>query len=277
MSNQFQLIFAAVHRGDSRADQGQGPAVLPTSSTYSTSAASSQGTQPIPRSRHHHRDLFIPKLSAKPKIWKQSPGCSVRNCRPTRLTSPTSRHSGSARTSPSSSSSCSRDSPPSSRPSATTNRIGEYLDEQRSHQIEHIWANHVNRCNLVKNTAAFDKSRNRFGALLLLRRSDNASYRDEPYSAKVEYYRGGQNLLRSLLHPTTHTRNPTFSRFSSRSTNSRPLCDRTQRTSTTAISGPPRSSTAACARSSGTRPVSASRSWNPAGSRARRAYTPAAV
>jgi hypothetical protein len=92
-------------------------------------------------------------------------------------------------------------------------RIGEYLDEQRSHQIEHIWANHFDRYkDLVKSPAAFDRSRNRLGALLLLHRSDNASYRDEPYSAKVEYYRG-QNLLAASLHPATHKRNPAFSRF----------------------------------------------------------------
>jgi hypothetical protein len=93
-------------------------------------------------------------------------------------------------------------------------RVDEYLDEQRSHQIEHIWANHFDRYrDLVKSPAAFERSRNRFGALLLLHRSDNASYRDEPYSAKVEYYRGCQNLLAASLHPTTHTRNPAFSRF----------------------------------------------------------------
>ena len=93
------------------------------------------------------------------------------------------------------------------------NRVGEYLDEQRSHQIEHIWANHFDRYqDLVTSPAAFDRSRNRFGALLLLHRSDNASYRDEPYSAKVEYYRG-QNVLAASLHPITHRRNPAFSRF----------------------------------------------------------------
>ena len=92
-------------------------------------------------------------------------------------------------------------------------RIGEYLDEQRSHQIEHIWANHFERYqDLVKNRAAFDRLRNRFGALLLLHRSDNASYRDDPYSAKVEYYRG-QNFLAASLHPTTHKRNPKFIGF----------------------------------------------------------------
>lgn len=93
------------------------------------------------------------------------------------------------------------------------NRVGEYLGEQRSHQIEHMRANHFARYqDLVKNPAAFDRSRNRFGALLLLHRPDNASYRDEPYSAKVEYYRG-QNLLAASLHQVTHQRNPALSRF----------------------------------------------------------------
>jgi hypothetical protein len=94
-------------------------------------------------------------------------------------------------------------------------RVGDYLDERRSHQIEHIWANHFDRYrDLVKTSAAFDKARNRFGALLLLQRSNNASYQDEPYSAKVEYYRGSQNpLLAASLHPVTHKRNPDFNRF----------------------------------------------------------------
>ena len=53
--------------------------------------------------------------------------------------------------------------PPLPRPDRGTgigepDRIGEYLDEQRSHQIEHIWANHFERYqDLVKNRAAFDR------------------------------------------------------------------------------------------------------------------------
>ena len=36
---------------------------------------------------------------------------------------------------------------------AQPSRVGEYLDEQRSHQIEHIWANHFDRYrDLVKNS-----------------------------------------------------------------------------------------------------------------------------
>jgi hypothetical protein len=94
-----------------------------------------------------------------------------------------------------------------------SNRVGDYLDEQRSHQIEHIWADHFDRYqDLVRTPTAFDRWRNRFGALLLLHRSDNASYRDDPYSAKVEYYRG-QNLLAASLHPAAHKRDPRFSRF----------------------------------------------------------------
>ena len=94
-------------------------------------------------------------------------------------------------------------------------RVGEYLDEQRSYQIEHIWADHFDRYqDLVKTRAAFERSRNRFGALLLLQRSKNASYRDDPYSAKIEYYRNvPNNLLAASLHPATHKRNPVFGRF----------------------------------------------------------------
>jgi hypothetical protein len=98
---------------------------------------------------------------------------------------------------------------------AKPSRVGDYLDERRSHQIEHIWPNHFDRYrDLVKTPAAFKKTRNKFGALLLLHRSDNASYQDEPYGAKVEYYRGSQNnLLAASLHPTTHRRNPAFTSF----------------------------------------------------------------
>jgi hypothetical protein len=92
-------------------------------------------------------------------------------------------------------------------------RIREYLDEQRSHQIEHIWANHFERYqDLVKNRATFDRLRNRFGALLLLHRSDNASYRDDPYRTKVDYYYR-QNVLAASLHPWTRKKNPAFNRF----------------------------------------------------------------
>jgi hypothetical protein len=92
-------------------------------------------------------------------------------------------------------------------------RVGEYLDEQRSHQIEHIWADHFDRYrDLVKTQAAFDKTRNRFGGLLLLHRSDNASYRDDPYTKKVEYYRA-QNFLAASLHPLTHKKTPPFVKF----------------------------------------------------------------
>lgn len=93
--------------------------------------------------------------------------------------------------------------------------VGVYLDEQRTYQIEHIWADHFDRYkDLTKTRKEFDKQRNRFGALLLLDRAKNAAYRDEPYSAKVGYYRTVHNhLLAASLHPDTHRRNPDFRKF----------------------------------------------------------------
>jgi hypothetical protein len=213
ISNQFQLIFAAVHRGDSqqqiRAKAHRVADFLDL--LYVRRIISGHSAHPseldtairdlIPRLRHAHdlealTRLLSAELSADSFDFADITtfGLGADNRRQV--------HYLLARLTAFIETECGR-----------PNRIGEYLDEQRSHQIEHIWANHYDRYrDLVKNTAAFDKSRNRFGALLLLHRSDNASYRDEPYSAKVEYYRG-QNLLAASLHPTTHTRNPTFSRF----------------------------------------------------------------
>jgi Protein of unknown function DUF262/Restriction Enzyme Adenine Methylase Associated/Protein of unknown function (DUF1524) len=212
--NQFQLIFAAVRRGDSPGQiraKAQRVAdfldllyVRRIISGHSAHPSELDGavTDLIPKLRNAHdleavTGLLSAELSSDPFDFADITtfGLGADNRRQVhyllaRLTAFVEVESG--------------------RP----NRIGEYLDEQRSHQIEHIWPNHYDRYrDLVKNTAAFDRSRNRFGALLLLHRSDNASYRDEPYSAKVEYYRGSQNLLAASLHPTTHTRNPTFGRF----------------------------------------------------------------
>nr|WSY55710.1 DUF262 domain-containing protein [Streptomyces sp. NBC_00886] len=94
-------------------------------------------------------------------------------------------------------------------------RIHEYLSESKPYQIEHIWAIHFDRYkDLVKTEANFKEIRNRLGGLLLLHQSDNASYRDNPYSAKLEHYQR-QNLLAAALHPTVHKRsgNPRFKKF----------------------------------------------------------------
>ncbi|WP_445525336.1 restriction system modified-DNA reader domain-containing protein [Streptomyces cyslabdanicus] len=88
-----------------------------------------------------------------------------------------------------------------------------YLDSRRPFEIEHIWANHFDRYQPETRTRAeFDSYRNRLGALLLLRKSDNASYQDLPYEQKVDYYQR-QNHLAGSLHPNHRERNPGFNKF----------------------------------------------------------------
>ncbi|WBC17000.1 DUF262 domain-containing protein [Micromonospora sp. WMMA1998] len=90
------------------------------------------------------------------------------------------------------------------------NEMPRYLDKEEPFEIEHIWANKFERYQPeVKTEATFRIFRNRFGALLLLKKSHNASYQDSPYEQKVEWYRG-QNHLASSLHAVTHQRNKPF-------------------------------------------------------------------
>ncbi|MBY8872703.1 DUF262 domain-containing protein [Micromonospora sp. PLK6-60] len=90
------------------------------------------------------------------------------------------------------------------------NEMARYLDKDEPYEIEHIWANKFERYQPEARTeAAFRVHRNRVGALLLLRKSYNASYQDAPYEQKVEWYRG-QNHLTASLHQVTHQRNKPF-------------------------------------------------------------------
>lgn len=92
-------------------------------------------------------------------------------------------------------------------------RTADFLDERRTWEIEHIWANKFERYqNEVKTQRDFDATRNLIGALLLLPKSDNASYRDDPYSLKVDRYRG-QNWLARTLHPASQDKKPALHRF----------------------------------------------------------------
>jgi hypothetical protein len=98
------------------------------------------------------------------------------------------------------------------------NRIEEYLSKQTPHEIEHIWANKFERYqHEVKTQAKFHSTRNRLGALLLLPKSDNASYQADSYGDKVNYY-FGQNLLAASLNETAYRKNPDFSKFRKRYT-----------------------------------------------------------
>lgn len=88
-----------------------------------------------------------------------------------------------------------------------------YLDSKSPWEIEHVWADKFDRHQSdVKTRQEFDAWRNRFGALLLLSKSDNASYRDASFADKVNWY-ARQNDLAASLHPDHRTRNPRFNRF----------------------------------------------------------------
>src|SRR5262249_18386025 len=66
-------------------------------------------------------------------------------------------------------------------------RFEEYMSEGRKegYEIEHIWADHWElHKDEFNHEADFDEYRNRFGALLLLPKTFNASYGDLPYAKK---------------------------------------------------------------------------------------------
>jgi hypothetical protein len=77
-------------------------------------------------------------------------------------------------------------------------------------EVEHIWANHFDQhSHEFDHISDFESYRNRFGGLLLLQKSFNASYNDLPYKEKREFY-PTQNLLAKSLHPIAYERNPGF-------------------------------------------------------------------
>jgi Protein of unknown function DUF262/Restriction Enzyme Adenine Methylase Associated/Protein of unknown function (DUF1524) len=92
------------------------------------------------------------------------------------------------------------------------NRCGDYLDSNAPWEIEHILPTNPTYRKGEKTIPNYAYVRSRVGALLLLRKSDNASYRDDPYEVKLAAYRA-QNRLAASLHPDSHQRNPDFLRF----------------------------------------------------------------
>ncbi len=88
-----------------------------------------------------------------------------------------------------------------------------FLRGGREYEIEHVWANRFERHRAeVKTTAEFYIRRNRLGALLLLPKSVNASFRDDPYERKLEHYYA-ENRLAASLHPKSRLRNTPFTHY----------------------------------------------------------------
>jgi hypothetical protein len=81
------------------------------------------------------------------------------------------------------------------------------------YEVEHIWADHFeDHTNDFDNEYEFADYRDRLGGLLLLPKSFNASFGDQPYSVKYGHY-FGQNILAKSLHTRCYAHNPGFLRF----------------------------------------------------------------
>jgi uncharacterized protein with ParB-like and HNH nuclease domain len=81
------------------------------------------------------------------------------------------------------------------------------------YEVEHIWADKPEEhTDEFAHVADFADHRNRFGGLLLLPKSFNASYGALPYSEKLKHY-NAQNLLARSLHPECYDHNPGFLAF----------------------------------------------------------------
>lgn len=66
-------------------------------------------------------------------------------------------------------------------------------------EVEHVWANKYERHAVeFPSESDFLQFRNRFGALLLLPKSFNASFGALPYAEKVKHYQGQNQLAQSL-------------------------------------------------------------------------------
>lgn len=96
-----------------------------------------------------------------------------------------------------------------------TNRVVGYLrrDVKDPYEVEHIWARHYERhSDEYTNEYEFLDARDRFGGLLLLPKSFNASYGDLSYEEKLPHYLKN-NLLAASLHPTAYSHNPNFDKL----------------------------------------------------------------
>jgi uncharacterized protein with ParB-like and HNH nuclease domain len=103
--------------------------------------------------------------------------------------------------------------------SGMTSRYEEYMseDSKKRYEVEHIWANKPERHEEeFSNPDEFRRHRNRFGGLLLLPKSFNASYGALPFDKKRDHY-FGQNLLAGSMAPLAYQNNPGFLRFISES------------------------------------------------------------
>lgn len=91
----------------------------------------------------------------------------------------------------------------------------DYVDPdiKKPFEIEHIWADKFEEHkDEFEQRDEFGNYRNNIGALILVQRGFNQSYKDLPYNDKLPHYLE-QNLLAKSLHPQTYEKNPSFLSF----------------------------------------------------------------
>ena len=93
----------------------------------------------------------------------------------------------------------------------------DYLLNKPDMEVEHIWSNHYDQhLDEFDNESDFATTRNSIGDLLILPKSFNASYNDDPYESKVEQY-FSQNILAQTLNKRKYENAPGFTKFLDRS------------------------------------------------------------
>ncbi|MFW5879197.1 MAG: DUF262 domain-containing protein [bacterium] len=99
--------------------------------------------------------------------------------------------------------------------SGKDSQFDTYVDRtiKNPYDIEHIWADHYEWfTDDFETEEDFQRSRNKFGALLILPQDINRSLNDKNYQYKVDKYYG-QNLLAASLNKECYDNNPNFKRF----------------------------------------------------------------
>ena len=100
------------------------------------------------------------------------------------------------------------------RESKTADHYSEYMnfEDKNPYEIEHILCDHFTWFNTeYVDENDFYTNRNSIGALLLLRKSINASLRDKLYKDKVDIYGGTQsNIYAGTLEDRVYQNNPQF-------------------------------------------------------------------
>ncbi len=96
---------------------------------------------------------------------------------------------------------------------AKESNASDYMLNKKDIEVEHIWSDHFDRhTDEFSDASEFATIRNNIGDLLVLPKSFNASFGDDPYETKVEQY-FEQNILAQSLNKRKYINNPDFKRF----------------------------------------------------------------